>query len=65
MLNEVFKNVENKVVVESMKEAVGTAAANVPPGTTVLLAPGCASFDMYDNFEKRGEDFTKYVLTNA
>ena len=65
MLNEVFKDVENKVVVESMKEAVETAAANVPSGTTVLLAPGCASFDMYDNFEKRGEDFTKCVLTNV
>jgi len=62
MLNDIFKDFENKVIVKSMENAVEAAATNVPEKTTVLLAPGCASFDMYDNFEKRGEDFSKCVL---
>ena len=62
MLKEIFKDVENKVIVKTMKEAVETSVNNVPENTTVLLAPACASFDMYDNFEKRGEDFSKCVL---
>jgi len=45
-----------------MKNAVSKASENLQTGSTVLLAPGCASFDMYDNFEERGKDFKKCVL---
>ncbi|WP_128910715.1 UDP-N-acetylmuramoyl-L-alanine--D-glutamate ligase [Tropicibacter alexandrii] len=44
-----------------MATAVERAVADVQPGEVVLLAPAAASFDQYDNFEKRGEDFTLKV----
>lgn len=41
----------------SMTDAVQQAYRIVSPGDVVLLSPGCASFDMYDNYAQRGEDF--------
>jgi UDP-N-acetylmuramoylalanine--D-glutamate ligase len=41
----------------SMKDAVQKAFEFSNPGDVVLLAPGCASFDMYSNYKERGEDF--------
>ena len=41
--------------------AVREARRLAPPGGVVLLAPGCASFDAYRNFEERGEDFRRIV----
>jgi UDP-N-acetylmuramoylalanine-D-glutamate ligase len=45
----------------SMPEAVERARALATPGTIVLLSPACASFDMFDNFEHRGDVFKKLV----
>ncbi len=50
-------------VCTTMAEAVTQAMADAQPGETVLLAPAAASFDQYDNFEQRGDDFTQEVLT--
>jgi UDP-N-acetylmuramoylalanine--D-glutamate ligase len=44
-----------------MAQAVARAVSEAQPGETVLLAPSAASFDQYDNFEKRGEDFVAQV----
>jgi len=41
----------------TMEKAVARAVAEAEPGDVVLLAPAAASFDQYDNFERRGEDF--------
>jgi len=45
----------------TMAVAVSRAAAEAQPGDVVLLAPAAASFDQYDSFEKRGEDFIACV----
>jgi UDP-N-acetylmuramoylalanine--D-glutamate ligase len=45
----------------TMQTAVARATADAEPGDVVLLAPAAASFDQYDNFEKRGEDFMRCV----
>jgi UDP-N-acetylmuramoylalanine--D-glutamate ligase len=41
----------------TMDAAVARAIAEAEEGDVVLLAPAAASFDQYDSFEKRGEDF--------
>ena len=45
----------------SMEDAVKYAGNTAVVGDTVLLSPGAASFDQYENFEKRGEHFVKLV----
>jgi UDP-N-acetylmuramoylalanine--D-glutamate ligase len=46
---------------EDLEEAVRRAAAAARPGETVLLSPACASFDAFENFERRGERFRAIV----
>ncbi len=48
-------------VCTTMEDAVARAHAEAEPGETVLLAPAAASFDQYDNFEQRGDDFAACV----
>ena len=46
---------------ETLERAVGEAAADAEAGDTVLLSPGCASFDQFRDFEDRGDQFRKLV----
>ena len=45
----------------SMQDAVKRAAGIARPGDCVLLSPACASFDMFNNFEERGDVFEAEV----
>ncbi|MET0027493.1 MAG: UDP-N-acetylmuramoyl-L-alanine--D-glutamate ligase [Candidatus Thiodiazotropha sp.] len=49
------------VFAESMTDAVMKARDEASPGDRVLLSPACASFDMFKNFEDRGEAFVRAV----
>jgi UDP-N-acetylmuramoylalanine--D-glutamate ligase len=48
-------------VVSSLLEAVQQSAANAVPGDVVLLSPACSSFDMFQNYQHRGEVFRQAV----
>ncbi|MFE7355714.1 UDP-N-acetylmuramoyl-L-alanine--D-glutamate ligase [Streptomyces sp. NPDC057543] len=49
----------------AMSEAVREAARLARPGDTVLMAPACASMDMFANYNKRGEAFADAVRALA
>ncbi|WP_068116325.1 UDP-N-acetylmuramoyl-L-alanine--D-glutamate ligase [Tropicimonas marinistellae] len=53
-------NVEAEIC-GTMERAVERAMTEAKSGETVLLAPAAASFDQYDSFERRGEDFVAQV----
>ncbi|MCQ2545868.1 MAG: UDP-N-acetylmuramoyl-L-alanine--D-glutamate ligase, partial [Clostridia bacterium] len=45
-----------------MEECVKLAYEMAKPGDVVLLSPACASWDMYENFEQRGDHFKECAL---
>jgi UDP-N-acetylmuramoylalanine--D-glutamate ligase len=49
----------------SMSEAVRIGFASVKPGGTVLLAPACSSFDMFQDYAERGRRFKEAVAALA
>ncbi len=55
-----IKNVE-VVHAETLENAVRKANASAEPGDVVLLAPACASFDQFKNYEQRGQVFKEMV----
>jgi UDP-N-acetylmuramoylalanine--D-glutamate ligase len=45
----------------TLERAVAEAAAAAQPGEVVLLSPACASYDQFEDFEHRGEEFRRLV----
>lgn len=55
------KGFTKTIILKDMETCVKEAFRLAKPGTTVLLSPACASWDMYDNFEQRGQHFKDCV----
>jgi UDP-N-acetylmuramoylalanine--D-glutamate ligase len=55
------KNRTRIEIVSSLAEAVQLANQVAEGGDVVLLSPACASYDMFDNFEHRGQEFCRFV----
>lgn len=61
-IKEVFGNVVDLMVETfAMEEAVKVAYKIAERGDTVLLSPACASFDLFENYEDRGNQFKEAI----
>ncbi len=49
-------------IVPTLKDAVEGAKRQAKVGETVLLSPGCSSYDMFQDYAHRGDEFKKFVL---
>ncbi|MEM7563845.1 MAG: UDP-N-acetylmuramoyl-L-alanine--D-glutamate ligase [Pseudomonadota bacterium] len=61
LMQQAWQGVTEIEQVADMNQAVKRAQQIAQPGDCVLLAPACASFDMYEKFEARGDDFIRRV----
>lgn len=52
---------ESRISAQTMEQAVKEAFARAKPGDVILLSPGCASFDLFQSAEERGEEFQSCV----
>jgi UDP-N-acetylmuramoylalanine--D-glutamate ligase len=60
-----IQGVPEVVHAETLENAIRHAAASAESGDIVLLAPACASFDQFRNFEHRGKVFKEVVRSLA
>ena len=62
--DKIEKQIAGSVAIEragTMERAVEAASAAARPGDVVVLAPACASFDQFENYEHRGQVFKQLV----
>ncbi len=55
------KGLENYVIVKTLEEAINVAKDYLVEGDSLLLSPACASWDMYESFEHRGNEFKELI----
>ena len=61
-----FEGVVPKVIsTNTLDDAMRAAKAEATEGDVVLLSPACASFDLFKNYEQRGELFKQWVKENV
>jgi UDP-N-acetylmuramoylalanine--D-glutamate ligase len=58
---EFFKNVTAVEIIDDFENCVRKGISEAGEGSIFLLSPACASFDMFRNYEDRGEQFKKIV----
>ncbi len=63
VLAELGPCVEQSMAARSMEDAIRCARVFAQPGDVVLLSPACASFDMFENYEDRGDTFKRLVAS--
>lgn len=61
LLNEDFEPIVNLGLNASMVEIIDSANQMAQPGDVIILTPSCASFDMFKNYEDRGDQFIEAV----
>ena len=62
---EIFRDLVPAAVASSMEEAVEMAFERVPPNGSVVLAPACASQDMFRDYRERGQRFAAAAASVA
>jgi UDP-N-acetylmuramoylalanine--D-glutamate ligase len=60
---EAWNDVVQCCMCSELETAVQTARADAAAGETILLSPGCASFDQFRNFEDRGTQFEQIIAS--
>jgi UDP-N-acetylmuramoylalanine--D-glutamate ligase len=60
-LEAALSDVAKTISCRTLPAAVEKARALAKPGDTVLLSPACASYDQFQNFEDRGDQFKAMV----
>jgi len=60
-INGLLGGVVRTTLTATLKKAVETAYRSASPGDVVLLSPGCASFDEFEDYKERGNRFQKWV----
>jgi len=60
-IDKAIGDLVKSIKVDNLEEAVKKAYEMASPGDCVLLSPGCASFDMFENYEHRGKVFKSTV----
>ena len=63
VIDELGAEAEHSVEAASLEEAIRYAHFFAHPGDVVLLSPACSSFDMFDNYEDRGDTFKRLVMS--
>ena len=61
-LIDIFSSCSELIIsTDNMRDAVNSAYKISKPGYVVLLSPACSSFDLFDNYEERGDKFKEEV----